>query len=87
MGEPLKPRDYQLAIADAIKCGQSNLVVAPMGAGKTLITKLIIDKHFTADTVLIIVGLRSVILQYSQYFPESVYTWAVSGKGYDASKR
>jgi len=58
-----------------------------MGAGKTFITNLIIDKHFKNSQILIIVGLRSVILQYADYFEESDYTWIVSGKNYDQTKR
>ena len=81
----LIPRDYQLDIVNQIEVGKSNLVVAFMGAGKSFISKLIIDRY-KFKKVLIIVGFRKIIQQFAKLF-EDEYTFILSGKDYDHSKR
>ncbi len=76
-------RPYQQKYVDGIKLHKSNLVIASMGAGKSLILKSIVDKYFQNKKVLVVSNRRALILQLSNYFPES--TFILSGKKHDSS--
>lgn len=79
-------RPYQQQYIDNTQVGKSNLVIAPMRSGKSLIMKGIIDKHHPAGKVLILVGIRHVILQLAEYYDESQHTFILAGKPFDHSK-
>ena len=81
----IEPRDYQIKTRDSIKLNQSNLLVLPIRSGKSLAAKLIIDKYFKEDKVLIIVGRRNIILQFEEYFKDT-HTWILAGKEYNHNK-
>lgn len=80
----MKFRPYQQQYIDNIKINQSNLCIATMRAGKSLILKGIIDKYFQNRKVLILVGIRHVILQLASYYDD--YSFILSGKKFDHSK-
>ena len=82
----LIPRDYQIVARDSVKLNTSNLLVLPIRSGKTYIAKLIIDKYFKDQKVLIIVGRINIITQFPDVFEESKYSWILSGKDYDHTK-
>ncbi len=77
-------RPYQSEYVDNIALNKSNLLVAPMRSGKSLIMTGIIDKYFKDQFVLIIVGMRNVILQLSDYYAD--HTFILAGKDFDHSK-
>jgi len=80
----IKPRDYQLQAVKDVKQGEVNLLCLPMRAGKSFISKLIIDKYNTSKA-LIVCGYRKIVLQFESYFPDT-YTFILSGKKFDHSK-
>lgn len=82
----MKFRPYQEKYINNIQVNKSNLVVSPMRSGKSVILKGIIDKHHSKDKVLVLVGIRHVILQLSEYYEESQYTFILAGKEFDHSK-
>ena len=80
----MKYRPYQNQYIDNIQLDKSNLLIATMRAGKSLILKGIIDKYFTNRKVLILVGIRHVIEQLATYYDD--YSFILAGKPFDHSK-
>lgn len=76
-------RWYQDKYIDKIQLNQSNIIIATMGAGKTLILKGIVDKYFSGKKVLIITNRRNLTLQLSKAFDE--HTFILAGKSHDGS--
>ena len=83
----MQARPYQQQYIDGIHIDQSNMLVAPMRAGKSYILEQIIDKYFSDKKVLIIIGMRNVILQLAEYYTEADRTFILSGKPFDNDKR
>lgn len=77
-------RPYQQRYINNIQINKSNLCIASMRAGKSLILKGIIDKYFQGKKVLILVGIRHVILQLATYYDDC--TFILSGQEFDHSK-
>lgn len=77
-------RPYQLEYINNIQLDKSNLLIATMRAGKSLILKGIIDKYFQGKKVLILVGIRHVIEQLATYYDD--YSFILAGKPFDHSK-
>ena len=80
----MKMRPYQQQYIDNIQINKSNLLIAPMRAGKSFILKGVIDKYFTGKKVLILVGIRHVIEQLATYYDD--YSFILSGKTFDHTK-
>lgn len=76
-------RWYQHKYIDNIQLNQSNIIIATMGAGKTLILKGIVDKYFANKRVLIITNRRNLTLQLAKAFDE--HTFILAGKSHDES--
>ena len=81
----MQARNYQIVSRDSISPSSINLLTLPMRAGKSFISKLIIDEHSTTKA-LVIVGYRKIVLQFEQYFP-STSTFILSGKPFNHTKQ
>jgi superfamily II DNA or RNA helicase len=76
-------RPYQQEYVDNIKLNESNLIIAPMRAGKSVIMKSIIDTYFQDKKVLIMLGIRDVVVQLSKYYKN--HSFILSGKEFSDS--
>ena len=81
----MKARTYQIEARDAVKSGSINLLTLPMRAGKSFLSKIIIDKYCTTKS-LIIVGYRKIVLQFESYFPDNS-TFILAGQPFDHTKK
>ena len=72
----LIPRIEQIQYRDGFKMGVSNLIIAPMGLGKTLIISLIITTYFPNKKVLVLSDRRSLALQLQENFSNSTFILA-----------
>ena len=68
----MKAYDYQTKGVENIQTGKTNLMVFPMGAGKSYLMWLIQDKY-RFKKVLIVVGFRKIVIQLKSYFEDSTY--------------
>ena len=77
-------RPYQHKYINGIKLDKSNLVISFMRSGKSAIMKGIVDKHFDGKKVLILVGIRSIVVQLSEYFDN--HTFILAGKKHNTEE-
>lgn len=80
----MQHRPYQPQTVESIKLNKVNLCVLPMRAGKSYVIKLIVDKY-QFKKVLVIVGIRKVVEQLANYFPD--HTHILAGKPFDHTKQ
>ena len=81
----MEARPYQIEARDSVEIGSINLLCLPMRAGKSFVSKLIIDKYSTTKT-LVICGYRKIVLQFESYFIGNS-TFILSGKPFDHTKQ
>ena len=77
-------RPYQTQYINGIQPNKSNLLISTMRSGKSHMLERIIDKHFAGKRVLVLVGMRNIVLQLANYFPD--HTFILAGKHHDDTK-